>query len=156
MTMSIERLQYTKLETYKWDINQSSKRNTSMEYTTLAHNSLVSVLVHLKTKQRGGERIEEKEWRTGMAGMRGAVATEGSSNNTSEASEVARTSTWSPLANTGPQVCEERRHNRYDGDSEHGIDGMDNQSGSPMQAMGAFVLAPEEECIMESEMIRLR
>ena len=86
-----------------------------------------------------------------MAEMRGAMAVEGLSNNASEASKVARTSTRSPLANTGPHVCEERRHNCYDDDSEHGIDGIYNQSGSSIEAMGAFVLSPKEECIMESE-----
>ena len=44
-----------------------------------------------------------------------------------------------------------RRHNCYADDSEHGIDGMNRLSGSSMQAMGAFVLSPKEECIMESE-----
>mgnify|MGYP000270546200 CR=1 FL=1 len=33
---------------------------------------------------------------------------------------------------------------------------MNRLSGSSMQAMEAFVLSPEEECIMESEIIRLR
>ena len=33
---------------------------------------------------------------------------------------------------------------------------MNRLSGSSMQAMGAFVLSPKEECIMESEIIRLR
>ena len=33
---------------------------------------------------------------------------------------------------------------------------MDSRSGSSMQAMGVFVSSPEEECIMESEIIRLR
>ena len=75
-----------------------------MEYTTLAHNSLVSVLVHLKTEQRGGERIEEKERRTWMVGMRGATTVEGSSNNISETSEVVRTTTRIPLANKGTSM----------------------------------------------------
>ena len=53
-------------------------------------------------------------------------------------------------------MCEDRKSNRYDDALEHGIDGMDSLSGSSIQVMGAFVLSPEEECILESEIIRLR
>ena len=53
-------------------------------------------------------------------------------------------------------MCEDRKSNRYDDALEHGIDGMDSRSGRSMQAMGAFILSPKEECIMESEIIRLR
>ena len=53
-----------------------------------------------------------------MAGMRGATEAEGSSNNVSEASEVARTTTRKPLANKGTQVCEDRNSNGYNNDLE--------------------------------------
>ena len=84
------------------------------------------------------------------------IVAEGSTNNDSEASEAAWTSTRSPLANKGMQVCEDQNSNGYDDDLEQGIDGMDSWSGSSIQAMGAFVLSLEEECIMESDIIRLR
>ena len=99
---------------------------------------------------------KEKEQRTGMAGMRGATEAEGSSNNISEASEVARTTARNPLANKGTLVCEDWNSNGYNNDLEQGIDGMSRLSGSSMEAMGSFVLSPEEEYIMESEIIRLR
>ena len=33
---------------------------------------------------------------------------------------------------------------------------MDNRNGPSMHALGAFVLSPDEECLMESELIRLK
>ena len=71
-------------------------------------------------------------------------------------SKTAWTAAWNPLANKGTHVCEDRNSNTYDDDLEHGIDGMSTLSDNSMQAMGAFVLSPEEECIMESEIVRLK
>ena len=47
-------------------------------------------------------------------------------------------------------------HNRIDAIIEQEIEGMDSRNGTSMQAMGAFVLSPKEECLMESEIIHIR
>ena len=84
------------------------------------------------------------------------MATEGSSNNDSVASELARTSSPNLLDNNGTQVCHEHLFNCIDAETEQEIQGVDNRNGPSMHAMGAFVLSPDEECLMESELIRLK
>ena len=97
-----------------------------------------------------------KQQLEGMAVMRAAMTAEGASNNVSEASEVARTIARNPLANKGTQVCEDQTSKAYDDDLEQGIEGMNRLGDNSMQVMGAFILSPEEECIMESEIERVR
>ena len=91
-----------------------------------------------------------------MAWKRVVMATEGASNSVAEQSEVERTTARNPLANKGTQVWDDQTSNAYDDDLEHGVEGMTKLGDKVMQAMGAFVLSPEEECIMESEIVRLR
>ena len=79
-----------------------------------------------------------------------------SSNNDSTASEPARTSSPNLLDTNGTQVCHEHLFNRIDAETAQETQGVDNQNGPSMHAMGAFVLSPEEECIMESELIHLK
>ena len=74
---------------------------------------------------------EAERW-MGMAGMRGATATERSSNIISKASELARTAARNPLANKGTQVCEDRTSNAYDDDLEQGIEGMNRLGDNSM------------------------
>ena len=84
------------------------------------------------------------------------MAAEGSSKNDSAASEPAQTSAPNLLDINGTQVCHEHLFNRIDAETEQETQGVDNQNGPSMHAMGAFVLSPEEECLMESELTRLK
>ena len=92
----------------------------------------------------------------GMAAKRAAMAAEGTSNSVAEQSEVDRTTTRNPLANKGTQVWDDQTSNAYDDYLEQGVEGMIKLGDKVMQVMGAFVLSPEEECIMENEIVGLR
>ena len=59
------------------------------------------------------------------------MAAEGSMNNDSAASELARTSSPNLLDNNGTQVCHEHLFKCIDAETEHEIQGVDNRNGVP-------------------------
>ena len=91
-----------------------------------------------------------------MAVKRAVMAAEGASNSAAEQSEAERTAARNPLANKGTQVWDDQTFTAYDDDLEQGVEGITKSDDKVMQVMGAFVLSPEEECIMENEIVRLR
>ena len=84
------------------------------------------------------------------------MAADGFSKNDSVASEPAQTSTPNLLDINGTHVFHEHLFNRIDAETVQETQGVDNQNGPSMHAMGAFVLSQEEECLMESELTHLK